>query len=129
MGIQRRVDGGGMIPGKEASLRLSGPIPELRQTQHRVARQVALKSTFIKPFIVEAAECRSQPTQRSDNLDLRSDEVDHEAEARSPGKLETILGFRLYIAKPISHCQEIRDQLVPAICRERKITNPVRGVE
>src|SRR5690242_21692329 len=123
------MDSGTIVSGKETGLHLSGPIPELRQTQNRVTRQMALELKLIKPVVIEAAKFQGQPTEHSDDLDLCGDDVNNEAEARSPGKLEAVLGFRLYLGKLISHCQKVRDQLVPAISRERKITNSVGGVE
>src|SRR5215831_19078863 len=88
-----------------------------------------LESTLIERLIVEAAKFRGQPTEGPDQLDLCGDEVHNEAEARSPGKLETFLGFRLHLGKRISHRQKVRDQLVPAISGKCQVTDPVGGIE
>ena len=69
------------------------------------------------------------PRKRPDQPELRGDEVNNEAEARIPGKLETVLGFRLHLGKRISHCQKVRDQLVAAISGKCKVTDSVGGIE
>src|SRR5215470_9255972 len=88
-----------------------------------------LESAFIESLIIEAAKFRGQAAEGPDKLDLCGAEVNREAEARSPGKLQTFLGFRLHLRKGISDYQKVRDQLVPAIRGKSEVTDPVGGIE
>jgi hypothetical protein len=90
---------------------------------------VPLELQFIKPVVIKGSEFRGQPTEGSDKSDLRADQANHEAEPGSLGKRETVLGFRLHLGKRISHCQEVRDQLVAAITCKCKIADSVSGIE
>ena len=54
---------------------------------------MALELKLIEPLIVEAAKFRGQPTEGPNQPELHGHEVNNEAEARVPGKLEAVLGF------------------------------------
>src|SRR3954469_20812727 len=127
--MHRCIDGDGIVPGKEAGLYLSGPIPELGQPQNRVTCQMALELKLVKPLMVEGAKRRGQPTQGSDKSQLCGNDVNNEPEAGLLGKRETALGFWLNLGKRISHCQKVRDQLVAAIRGKGKVTDSVGGIE
>ena len=90
---------------------------------------MALESTLIEPFIVEASKFRRQPTKGPDEFELRDDDVNYQAEARLPDKLESFLGFMLHFSQRISRPSKVRVQLVAAIRRERKVTDSPGDIE
>src|SRR3954447_20016481 len=90
---------------------------------------MVLKSTLIEPFMVEAAKSRCQPTKSPDKSELSRDLVNDEAEPNLPRKLEPILGLTLHLRERISRREKVRDQVVAAVCRKGKVTDPVGGIE
>ena len=73
---------------------------------------MVLNSKLIKRVIVEAAEFRSQPTEGPDESELRSDDVNDEAEPRLLRKREALLGFPLHLGERISRCKKFVIKLV-----------------
>ena len=55
-----------MIPGKEAALQLSGPIPARKFRQSRVTCQMVLESKLIESRIVEGAKFRGRTHEGSE---------------------------------------------------------------
>src|SRR5215470_8395951 len=86
-----------------------------------------LECAFIESLIIEAAKFRGQAAEGPDKLDPRGAE-ERLYEAEAPGKLQSFLGFRLYLCKGISDYQEVRDQLVPAKRGKSKVTDSVGGI-
>ena len=68
---------------------------------------MALEFKLIKPFIVEAAKFRGQPTERPDKSELPDDNVNDEAEPRFLDKRQSVLGFRLHLGQRIARCQKV----------------------
>src|SRR5271163_883549 len=120
---QRCIDGGGIVPGKEAGLQLSGPIPARKFRQSRVTCQMALESKLIESLIVEGAKFRGQPTKGPNKSELRCDVVNDETEPDLLRKLEAILGFTLHFHERISDREKVLDQVVAAISRKGKVTD------
>src|SRR5712692_1190396 len=103
-----------IIARQHASLQLPNPVPALRQCQIRLARQVAFEAAFIELLLVKTSECRRQTTKRPDQLELRSNDRNDEAESRLMCKLETLLGFTLRFGQRISRCEKICIHVVAA---------------
>ena len=78
----RSIDGGRIVPGKEACLQLSDPVPTLDRRQCRVIRQMALESKLIKLSIVKGAELLRQAAKGSDKPELGADVVNDKIEPR-----------------------------------------------
>src|ERR1700741_3008534 len=109
-----------IIASQHASLQLPNPIPALRQCQIRLARQVMFEAAFIELLLVKTSECRRDTTKRPDQLELRSNDGNDEAESRLMCELETLLGLPLRFGQCISGCEKICIQVVAAICPERE---------
>src|SRR5215470_16086967 len=90
---------------------------------------MVLKSTLIEPIMVKAAKFRCQPAESSDKSELGGDLVTDETEPNLPRKLEPILGLTLHLRERISRREKVRDQVVAAVCRKGKVTDPVGGIE
>ena len=87
------------------------------------------EAAFIELLLVKTSECRRQTTKRPDQLELRSNDRNDEAESRLMCKLETLLGFTLRFGQRISRCQKICIQVVAAICPEREVAGSIRDIE
>ena len=123
------MDGGTVIARQHASLQLPNPVPAFRQCQIRLARQVVFEAAFIELFLVKTSECRRQTTKRPDQLELRGNDCNDEAESRFMCKLETLLGFNLRFRQRISRCEQTCIQVVAAICPEREVAGSIRDIE
>ena len=64
-----------------------------------------------------------------DKSELGGDLVTDETEPNLPRKLEPILGLTLHLRERISRREKVRDQVVAAVCRKGKVTDPVGGIE
>jgi hypothetical protein len=87
------------------------------------------EAAFIELLLVKTSECRRQTTKRPDQLELRSNDRNDEAESRLMCKLETLLGFTLRFGQRISRCEKICIQVVAAICPEREVAGSIRDIE
>src|ERR1700751_1433765 len=94
---RRGIEGRLIVPGQEARLQLSDPVPALALRPCRVTRQMALELKLIKLLIIEGAEFRGQATEGSDKPELYCDEVNGEAKPSLSRKLEAMLGFMLHL--------------------------------
>ena len=90
---------------------------------------MALKPKLIKLPVVKGAEFRRQPAEGPDKPELRSNEVNHEAEPSLLRKLEAILGFTLHLGERISRRQKVRVQVDAAVRRKSEVADLVRGLE
>ena len=60
--LQRRIDGCGVVAGKETRLPLADPIPALGARQIRVADETALNPQLFEILVIKGAEFSSQTT-------------------------------------------------------------------
>ena len=118
-----------IIARQHASPQLPNPVPALRQCQIRLASQVVFEAAFIELLLVKTSECRRQTTKRPDQLELRSNDRNDEAESRLLRKLETLLGFTLRFGQRISRCEKICIQVIAAVRGKREVAGLVRGIE
>src|SRR5271167_2115887 len=88
-----------------------------------------LEPALVEPFLMEGAECRRQATQRPDQTKLRSDDFDHQSKASFASKVEPLLGLLLHLHQRISNCEQIRVQVVAAICRKGQVADFGGNVE
>src|SRR5882762_2577846 len=117
-----------MVPGKEARLQFSCPVPARSEDQTGFTRQTALELKFIELRVVEAAERRRQAAECADERKLRRDDVDHETEAGFLSKLQASLGFALHVDKRIAGREKVAYQVLPRICRLREIADGIQGI-
>ena len=82
-------------PPARGPAKLPNPVPALRQCQIRLARQVVFEAAFIELLLVKTSECRRQTTKRPDQLELRSNDRNDEAESGFPREFEPILGSNM----------------------------------
>src|SRR5277367_6407366 len=115
-----------IIARQHASLQLPNPVPALRQCEIGLTRQVVFEAAFIELLLVKTSECRRQTAKRPDQLELRSNDRNDEAESRLTCKLKTLLGFALRFGQPISRCEKICIQVVAAICPKREVADSIR---
>src|SRR5580704_1525149 len=90
---------------------------------------MAFEPKLIELFVVEEAELRRQPAERTDQLQLHGDVVNRVMGSRFHRELEAILGFALYFSKRISRHKKIGIKIVAAISCIRKIAALIRSVE
>src|SRR6516225_6254557 len=90
---------------------------------------MALKSKLIEFVIVEGAKFRRQPTEGPDKSELRGDLVCNKTEPNLLRKLETILGLMLHLRERIPRREKVRNQVVAAVSRKGKVTDPIGGIE
>ena len=90
---------------------------------------MAFEAAFIELLTVERSECRCQATKRPDQLELRGDDLDDEAEPRLLRKLEAPFGLTLRACQRISSCEKIRVQIVAAVRGKREVAGLVRDIE
>src|SRR5271165_1743711 len=125
----RGFEGGAIVPGKEASLELSAPIPAFGKRKIRVTGQMTLHLKLVKVPIVEATECRGSPAERSYQPELCSDDVSDEAKLRPSREPEATLGLALHLGERITRREKIRIQLVAAVGSVSEISGQVGGLE
>ena len=90
---------------------------------------MALELTFIEPCGIEAAERRRQAAECADERKLRRDDVDHETEASSLRKLQTVFGLALHVDERITRREKVPNQVVAGISCHREIADGIRGIE
>src|SRR6267154_3422086 len=76
---------------------------------------MALDPRLIELRIVEAAECRRQAAQCTDQPELGGDAVNDKPEPRLLREREAMLGFAFRLGKRIARREKIRVQLVAAV--------------
>src|SRR5436309_13648662 len=118
-----------IVPGQHARLQPPNPVPALGQSEIPLTCQMAFEAAFIELLTVERSECRCQATKRPDQLELRGDDLDDEAEPRLPRKLEAPFGLTLRACQRISSCEKIRVQIAAAVRGKREGAGPVRDIE
>ena len=80
-------------------------------------------------LVIQAPERRGQPTQSQDQAELRSAELDDQAETHPLGKCEAVFAFRLHFREWIPGRQTNRDQLIPAVRSKSEVADPIRSIE
>src|SRR5208337_377626 len=118
---RRRIDGRGIVAGKEAGLELSDPVAGFRKNQIRTVREPALDFKLVKLAIVEAAEFPRPAAQRADEAELGAGEVYDELEPRLLREREANFHLALYFNERISRREEVRVQTDIAVCGERQV--------
>src|SRR5271165_5508827 len=118
---RRRIDGRGIVAGKEAGLELSDPVAGFRKNQIRILREPALDLKLVKLAVVEGAEFPRLAAQRTDEAALRAGEVYDELEPHLLRKREANLHLALHFNERISCREEVRVQTDIAVCGERQV--------
>ncbi len=90
-------------------LQLARPVVELGEHQIGAVRQTTFGVKLAVVLMIQAPERRGQPTQREDQAELRSAELDDKAETYPPGKCETVLAFRLHFGEWVPGRKANRD--------------------
>ena len=91
---------------------------------------MVFEAAFIELLLtVERSECGCQATKRPDQLELRGDDLDDEAEPRLLRKLEAPFGLTLRVCQRIAGCEKIRVQIVAAVRGKREVAGLVRDIE
>src|SRR5882757_819272 len=90
---------------------------------------MAFEAAFVELLTVERSECRCQTTKRPDQLQLRGDDLDDEAEPRLLRKLEAPLGLTLRACQRIASRKKIRVEIVAAVRGKREVAGLVRDLE
>src|SRR5713226_6869165 len=129
LSLRRCIDGRAIVPGQHARLQLPNPVPALRQSEIPLTCQMVLEAEFVELLTVERSERRCQATKRPDQLELRGDDLDDEAEPRLLRKLEAPFGLTLRVCQRISSSEKIRVQVVAAVRGKREVAGLVRDIE
>src|SRR5919197_4299570 len=118
-----------MIAGKEARLQLADPIPALGTRQIRITGETALNPKLVKLLVIKGAERRRQAAQRSDEPELRGNDVNDETEPHLLRKRETMFGLTLHLDERIARREKERVHCIGGIRRISKIADLVGGAE
>ena len=79
--------------------------------------------------MIQAPKSRRQSTESPYQAELRSAELNNQAEQRALGKCKTVFGFGLHFREWISRGETNRDQLDPAIRSKGQVADSVRGID
>src|SRR5687767_8685882 len=90
-----RLSGGCNVAANETRLALACPVVELSQRQILVVRESAFRVDLRVAVVVQSAECRCHPSQRSDQSQLRATQLDDKPEPVLLRKCETLFALRL----------------------------------
>src|SRR5271165_1507412 len=118
---RRRIDGRGIVAGKEAGLELSDPVAGFRKNQIRIVREPALDLKLVKLAVVEGAEFPRLAAQRTDEAALRAGEVYDELEPHLLRKRQANLHLALHFNERISRRKQVRVQTDIAVSGKREV--------
>ncbi|MNO91239.1 hypothetical protein D3C76_827790 [compost metagenome] len=109
------VHGHRVIARHAAGLQLAYPVLGRCERQARRAVQVRLETRLVEQHIVETAEGRGLSAQRTDQRQLRADEVHHQAEAHLLRISQSLLGLFVHLRQRLAEEQHISDMAVTGI--------------
>src|SRR6516164_3470762 len=112
---------------EESCLQLADPVQALRLRQSWITRQLPFEPQLIEQRAVKRAKFRAQATKGSDESELRSDDVNNEADPGILREFEALLGFMLCLNERIPRSEKVRAQVSAAKSRKREIADSVRG--
>jgi len=104
-GVNRRRK----IASEEVRLQLARPIVELGERQIGAASQTTFGFELTVVFMIQAPERLGQATQRQDQAELCSTELDHQSETHPPGECEAVLAFGLHFGEWVPRRETNRD--------------------
>jgi hypothetical protein len=120
--ILQCIDRSGIVSGEKSSLHFSDPIPALGDGQRRIACKVILEPTLVELLVVKRTKFWLQPTQRSYEPQLGTNDVNDQTEPGPLHKFEPILGFALYFRERVPAGEHMCVQIVAAIASKGKIS-------
>src|ERR1700676_2924343 len=79
--------------------------------------------------MIQAPECRGQSSQGENQAELRSAQLEDQAETHPRGECKAVFAFRLHFHERIPGRQTNGDQLNPAVRSKGKIADPICSVK
>ena len=122
-GVDRRRK----VSGEKVRLQLCASSSRTRRTPDWGCRARRRSVSGLGVFLmIQAAERRSQPTQGEDQAELRSAELDDQAETHPLGKREAVLAFRLHFREWVPCRETNRDELIPTVRSKSEVADSIR---